>query len=106
MAYRLVLPESSKIHPIFHVFCLKKKLGSQIHPLASLPLVDTNSKLRSEPERIINRCMRHHGDPSSHGGAYQMDENTRGGEYLEETLGIAKKIPSPCAQGTLKGRVL
>lgn len=39
MAYRLALPTDCSIHPIFHVSCLKLKLGSNVVPTPTLPHV-------------------------------------------------------------------
>jgi hypothetical protein len=58
VAYKLALPDDAKIHPVFHVSCLKKKLGSHVTPLPVLPPVGENGELKPEPEAVWNRRMR------------------------------------------------
>ncbi|KAF5477262.1 hypothetical protein F2P56_003913 [Juglans regia] len=62
VAYKLDLLPSSRIHPIFHVFCLKRKLGSQICPLPTLPPINTEGELLPELEAIIDRRIKRQGD--------------------------------------------
>jgi len=57
VAYELALPPEARIHSIFHVSCLKKKIGNQITPLSTLPPVDSSGELRPESELIVNRWM-------------------------------------------------
>ncbi|XP_075633736.1 uncharacterized protein LOC142606238 [Castanea sativa] len=40
VAYKLDLPTSCSIHPVFHISCLKLKLGSNVVPIPTLPHVD------------------------------------------------------------------
>lgn len=39
VAYKLKLPDHSKLHLVFHVSCLKKHLGSNIQPIVPLPVI-------------------------------------------------------------------
>ena len=53
MAYALDTPNKGKIHDIFHVSWLKKKLGSASHIQTKLPMLDDEGKLVLEPECIL-----------------------------------------------------
>lgn len=53
MAYRLDLPPESKVHPIFHVSCLKLKLGQHVIPLPTLSPVDEDEQVTTETIAIL-----------------------------------------------------
>ncbi|XP_040988948.1 uncharacterized protein LOC121236566 [Juglans microcarpa x Juglans regia] len=57
-AYKLNLPTFSRIHPLFHVSCHKRKLGQHITPLPSLPPVDHKGNVQPKPEAILDRRMK------------------------------------------------
>ena len=55
VAYKLELPPSSRIHPVFHVSCLKKVIGTKIRAQTVLPELDTKGFNILEPEAILNK---------------------------------------------------
>jgi hypothetical protein len=52
MAYKLELPPSSRVHPIFHVSFLKKVIDNKIPVQTSLPELNEEGKIILEPEKI------------------------------------------------------
>jgi hypothetical protein len=44
MAYKLELPASSRVHPVFHVSCLKKVIGDKIPVQTILLELDEKGK--------------------------------------------------------------
>ena len=54
MAYKLELPASSRVHPIFHVSCLKKVISDKIPVQTIFPELDEEIKIILEPEAIID----------------------------------------------------
>ena len=55
VAYKLDLPPTSCIHPVFHVSCLKAKLSQHISPIPTLPPVDSHGHLSPEPVAILQQ---------------------------------------------------
>ena len=49
VAYALEIPNKGKIHDVFHVSCLKKKLSSTAHIQTELLMLDDEGKLVLEP---------------------------------------------------------
>ena len=53
VAYRLDLPPESTIHLMFHVSCLKAKLGNHNVSISMLPLVNSQGILTTKPVAIL-----------------------------------------------------
>jgi hypothetical protein len=54
MAYKLELPASSRVHPVFHVSCLKKIIGDKIPVQTILLELDEEGKIILELESITD----------------------------------------------------
>ena len=52
MAYKLELPTSSRVHPVFHVSCLKRVIGENLLVQTILPELDEEGKIILEPEAV------------------------------------------------------
>ena len=52
MAYKLEFPTSSRMHPVFHVSCLKKVIGDQLLVQRIFPELDEEGKIILEPEAV------------------------------------------------------
>ena len=58
MAYKLELPASSRVHPIFNVSCLKKVIGDKILVQTIFPELDEEGKIILEPEAVTETRTR------------------------------------------------
>ena len=58
MAYKLELPVSSRVHPVFHVSCLKKVIGENLPVQTILPELDDEGKIILEPKAVIETRTR------------------------------------------------
>jgi hypothetical protein len=58
MAYKLELPTSSRVRPVFHVSCLKNVIGDKIPVQTILPELDEEGEIILEPEAIIDTRVR------------------------------------------------
>ena len=52
MSYNLELPAFSRVHPVFHVSCLKKVIGENILVQTIFPKLDEEGKIILEPEAV------------------------------------------------------
>ena len=59
MAYKLELPASSRVHPVFHVSWFKKVIGENIPVQTILPELDEEGKIIMEPEAVTEIITRH-----------------------------------------------
>ncbi|XP_075670107.1 uncharacterized protein LOC142639856 [Castanea sativa] len=53
VAYKLDLPLGSQIHHVFHVLCLKAKLGQQVTPCSTLLTVTSEGILNPGPVVVL-----------------------------------------------------
>ncbi|XP_071918743.1 uncharacterized protein [Coffea arabica] len=62
VAYRLGLPQGSRIYPVFHISMLKKKLGGSQVVMLALPLVGPDDQIQVAPEMVLKRraILRNH----------------------------------------------
>ena len=61
VSYKLDPPKDSKIYPVFHVSCLKKKIGNRVNPNPRLLKVMENGTLSSKLEMILERRLKKKG---------------------------------------------
>jgi hypothetical protein len=54
MAYKLELSASSRVHPVFHVACLKKVTGDKIPVQTIFPELDKEIKIILDPKSITD----------------------------------------------------
>jgi hypothetical protein len=55
VAYELELSKGSKIHNVFHVFCLKKTVGQQSSISEELPPLDEDGQLELVSEEVLEQ---------------------------------------------------
>jgi hypothetical protein len=58
VAYQLALPSHSKLHPVFHVSCLKKVIGTKCQNQTSLPELDKEGSIWFQPQSVLDKRER------------------------------------------------
>eukprot|EP00253_Pinus_taeda_P033469 PITA_33469 len=59
VAYKLALPPTAKIHPFFHVSCLKKVIGNNCKIQTSLPELEEEGSIWLQLEQVLDTRERH-----------------------------------------------
>eukprot|EP00253_Pinus_taeda_P033511 PITA_33511 len=54
VAYKLAFPPTAKIHPVFHVSCLKKVTGNNCRIQTSLPELDEEGSIWLQPKQVLD----------------------------------------------------
>lgn len=62
LAYRLCLPPQAKIHLVFHVSMLNKKVGPVSTVSTSLPEFDDDGKIVLQPVKVLARKLVKYGN--------------------------------------------
>ena len=60
MAYKLELPTSSLVHPVFHVSCLNKVIGDKIPIQTIFPELDDEGKVILDHEKTLKQGPRNY----------------------------------------------
>jgi hypothetical protein len=54
VVYQLALPNHSKLHPVFHVSCLKKVIGTRCQIQTNLPELVEEGSIWLQPEAVLD----------------------------------------------------
>ena len=93
MAYKLKLPENSKLHPVFHVSSLKKHLGSQNSPTTPLPIITEKGILQDIPIAILDKRMMKKGNDAIIEVLVQWQNHTKEDATWELYHDLKTKFP-------------
>ena len=55
VAYQLAFPNHSKLHPVFHVSCLKKVIGAKCQIQTNLPELAEENSIWLQPQEILDQ---------------------------------------------------
>ena len=58
VTYQLALPIHSKLHPVFHVSCLKKVIGAKCQIQTNLPELDEEGSIWIQPQVFLDQRER------------------------------------------------
>ncbi|XP_042969094.1 uncharacterized protein LOC122301779 [Carya illinoinensis] len=108
VAYKLQLPPTSQLHPVFHVSLLKKKVGDPSLIGEELPTVDQEGRILMKPKEVLGYRLhrRGRGRPRVWQALILWEGLSRDEATWEDYDGLEKKYPQLILEGKdmLKGR--
>ncbi|KAL4557540.1 hypothetical protein LXL04_035721 [Taraxacum kok-saghyz] len=94
VAYRLQLPESSKVHPVFHVSLLKRAIGNHTAEPSLPPGLEMDSSSTPHPlQRLATRTITR-GDSQIEEWLIQWDNQTVSEATWEDAFTVQTSFPS------------
>lgn len=93
VAYRLKLPEGTRVHPVFHVSLLKKHIGKGTPTSRTLPPIRANGVLRLVPERVLKFRTIGSGESKLREALVQWTDLTRDDATWESVEQLRKSFP-------------
>ncbi|XP_026451996.1 uncharacterized protein LOC113352387 [Papaver somniferum] len=92
VAYKLQLPPTSRIHPVFHVSQLKKKISQGLVPQTYLPSLEKHGLMKVKPVSVIDSRILLKGRPHVPQVLVQWSHAAEGDYCWEDTALIKAKF--------------
>nr|GEZ81010.1 reverse transcriptase [Tanacetum cinerariifolium] len=92
VAYKLELPPTAQVHPVFHVSQLKK-CHSKEATIRTLPLCDAQDMIAASPFKLLDRKMTKQGNRAVVYGLIQLSNGSEYDATWELLTDIEKRIP-------------
>lgn len=99
VAYRLKLPPNSKIHPVFHVSLLKKRIGEGLPVSTTLPQFDSSGDIIWQPLRVLDMGVRTKKKQRITTWLVQWKGMSEEDATWEDARTMVRKFPDFCARG-------
>ncbi|CAN6720302.1 unnamed protein product [Malus baccata var. baccata] len=93
VAYKIQLPNHSKLHHVFHVSCLKKHLGENVQTTIALPVFTDTGILQEVPIAILARRMVKKGDTATTEALVQWQNHSKDDATWENYHELKLKFP-------------
>ena len=93
VAYKLHLPSSAKIHNVFHVSQLKRKLGSEVVSQSSLPDISDEGLLEPKPAHILDGRIVQRGRRTITEVLVQWEGTSRASATWERLFDMKRRFP-------------
>lgn len=104
VACKLALPKGSCVHPVFHVSCLKKKVGNNVHTQTMLPVVTDEGVLQAHPEAILDLRVSKQGNKAMTVILVQWSSASADDATWKRFDDVQTRFPAACLEDKVCGR--